>query len=137
MGIISSVWQVNQPSEDNMVVEDLQDYIEKSKKMLSNPIAVINLLIESQEPVIIWGAGLHTRRLISTCNLGKVNIIAFIDSDIRYQNSNLLNIPIYTPSQIPLLPKIPILVSSKKHQANIVLQIEKEGWGNQCIKLYP
>jgi len=137
MGIISSVWQTYQPIKDDLIVEDLNYYIERSKEMLFNPISVINSLVESRKPIIIWGAGLHTRRLISTCNLGKVNIIAFIDSDPRYVNTTLIGIPIYNPSQIPTLPKNPILISSKRHQTNIATQIEKEGWGNEIILLYP
>jgi len=86
--------------------------------------------------IILWGVGLHTRRLLSLSDFQFDQIYAFIDSDPKYTNQSLLNIPIYSPDRIPFLPKFPILISTKKYQKEIVKQIKDLGYKNEIILLY-
>ncbi len=63
-------------------------YIEKSK---SDNIydSVINDIFNSKEEIVIWGAGMHTYRLLASSNLNKCNIVGFIDNDIKKQGQTL------------------------------------------------
>jgi FlaA1/EpsC-like NDP-sugar epimerase len=57
-------------------------------------------LIQSQEPIIIWGAGQFTLRLLANSSLGKCNILGFIDSDSNKQGKTLMELPVHKPDYL-------------------------------------
>ncbi len=54
-------------------------------------------LIASQRPLVVWGVGTHTQRLLATGGLAEANIVAFVDSNPNYLGKKLNNIPILAP----------------------------------------
>lgn len=64
----------------------------------------IDALAKSKEPIIIWGAGSYTLRLLETTALGKCIINAFIDSNKSKLGQNIYGIPIVLPEILVSIP---------------------------------
>ncbi len=75
------------PVADFSLINKINKYIELSGN--DNRIEKINKLYLSQAPVIIWGAGNYTLRMLFETNLGKCNILHFIDSDSKKWNHTI------------------------------------------------
>jgi SAM-dependent methyltransferase len=121
---------------DEISAPSLKNYVAVSKKVENRIHDVVNELVDSQLPLIIWGVGTHTQRLLATSRLGKANIIAFVDSNPKYQENQLNNVPILDPRQLAGTGAA-ILVSSRIYQSEIVTQIQSElGLKNELITLY-
>jgi len=58
----------------------------------------------------VWGAGTHTLRLLETSMLAQANILAFIDSNVRYHGKRLRGIEILSPEQA-FTPDATVLIS--------------------------
>jgi hypothetical protein len=58
------------------------------------------LLADEQTPVMVWGTGAHTLRLLETSQLGEARITAFIDSNARYHDEHLRGAPILAPEAV-------------------------------------
>jgi len=121
---------------DNQTEVSLKTYIEQSVLADHLVQASINKVVEAGNPIVIWGTGAHTLRLLETSQLGKANIRAFVDSNPRYQGKSLNAIPIISPSELKNVPE-PILISSRVYQEEIAKQIRVElKLNNDLIKLY-
>lgn len=57
-------------------------------------------LIETQEPVIIWGAGQYTLRLLANSGLAKCNLKGIIDSDSNKQGRMIAGMIINKPDSL-------------------------------------
>ena len=79
-------------------------------------------ILASNESIIVWGVGTHTLRLLSTSRLKDAKIVAFVDSNPRYQGKTLQGVPIVSPAELPDMPQS-ILISSRVFQRNIEDQI--------------
>jgi len=121
---------------DNQTEVSLKAYIEQSVLADHLVQASINKVVEAGNPIVIWGTGAHTLRLLETSQLGKANIRAFVDSNPRYQGKSLNAIPIISPSELKNVPE-PILISTRVYQEEIAKQIRVElKLNNDLIKLY-
>ncbi|MFL5619255.1 MAG: methyltransferase domain-containing protein [Gemmatimonadaceae bacterium] len=93
-------------------------------------------LAESARAVVVWGVGTHTGRLMQTSRLHEANIVAFVESNVRYQGRTLHGVPIIAPDALRGRPE-PILISSRVFQHEIAQQIREElGLHNEIITLY-
>lgn len=96
----------------------------------------VGALADSGRPVLVWGVGTHTSRLMATSRLAEANIVAFIESNARYHGKTLHGKPIIAPSALKERPE-PVLVSSRVFQHEIVEQIRDTlGCANEVITLY-
>lgn len=100
----------------------LKDYIEASQKVENRIHQTINELVDTQRPLIVWGVGTHTQRLLATSRLKDAKIIAFVDSNSNYQGKQLNGVPIVNPERLMEMDDS-ILVSSRIFQSEIVNQI--------------
>ncbi len=110
--------------------EQIKNYIKKSEK--SDVFPEINSLVDSNEEIVVWGAGSYTNRLLKNTNLGNCNIIAFVDSDPNKQGSQIKNIKIYPPFILKKCCKL-IVISSALYSTDIIKQIKKMGLKNDLI----
>jgi SAM-dependent methyltransferase len=125
------------PVRDTQTKSGLQDYIRKSQVVEGNLLQTIDALVESRQPIIVWGAGTHTLRLLATSRLSKAKISAFVDSNSRYQGKLLNGIPIIPPAEVKGRPEA-ILISSRVFQQDIKRQIQDDlHCNNKVILLYP
>jgi SAM-dependent methyltransferase len=124
------------PVPDIQTERGLVDYIARSHNVDVYIRQTIDEVVTSYKPIIVWGVGTHTQRLLATSRLREANICAFVDSNPRYQGKKLNGIPIITPANLKEY-KEPILISSRVFQQDIQQQIREQiKITNELILLY-
>ena len=122
--------------KDEQSQKGIRSYIDKSRKADRLITSKITDLAESGNPIIVWGTGSHTLRLLAESHLARANIVAFVDSNPHYHGKRLNGVPIVSPAQLKQMPD-PILISSHQFQSEIERQLKNElRLCNQLIKLY-
>jgi len=137
MGVVASVWRKAQIVHDLQIENCLDCYIKASNAMLNHPRSVIDRLVETQQEILVWGAGLHTQLILGCTDFGKANIRAFVDSNPQLWEGMLLGKPIIAPQVVAELPPLPIVISSRRLQDEIKRQIQTSGLKNTLVLLYP
>jgi SAM-dependent methyltransferase len=98
--------------------------------------AQIDALADSGRPILVWGVGTHTARLMATSRLPEANIVAFIESNARYHGKTLHGRPIVAPEALRTHTEL-VLISSRVFQHEIAEQIRKNlGCSNELVLLY-
>jgi len=121
---------------DSTSITALTKYIGLSHKVEDHIHAIVDDLVDRQSPLIVWGVGTHTQRLLATSRLGEANILAFVDSNPNYQGKQIHNTPIWDPRQLAGTSAA-ILVSSRIFQDEIVRHIQLNlKLTNELIILY-
>ena len=133
LGVIASVWRRRPITTDNETAKGVLAYAEASRRIQQSALDTIRDLVRSGNPILVWGAGLHTQRLLAG-ELAGANIQGFIDSDPAYQGTTLVGKPILAPGAV--VSSIPILVSSYRSENKIVQYARSAGIQNQMITLY-
>lgn len=114
----------------------LAAYIRASSEVERGIRDAIEPWVRSGAPIIVWGVGTHTQRLLAESRLSQARIAAFVDSNPRYQGKDLNGIPILPPTALRTRPE-PILISSRFFQKEIERQIRNDlRLGNELILLY-
>ena len=114
----------------------LQRYVEHSAGQEVAVLRVIEDLVCSQEPILIWGAGSFTRHLLASTPLGQANITAFVDSNPSLQAHLLLGRKILAPTALTERPEA-ILICSAAFGGEIRRSIgEKLGLPNLVRSLF-
>lgn len=122
---------------DETTEAGLLEYIQKSKALAKNDVAVIEDLVKSRDPIVLWGVGTNATRLLSTTRLGEANIVAFFDSNPKVQGKELLGVTIRPPAELRQMP-YPVLIASRVFQDEIERQIRQDlHCPNRIIHLYP
>ena len=115
----------------------LRDYVRRSCELERGLHAAINRVVDAGKPIVVWGTGAHTLRLLATSRLAQAQIVAFVDSDPHCHGRTLNGVGIITPAELSRRPE-PILVSSRVYQAEIVQQIRGQmNLRNEILLLYP
>jgi SAM-dependent methyltransferase len=98
--------------------------------------AKIDAVVDARQPILVWGVGTHTSRLMATSRLAEADIVAFIESNSRYHGKTLHGRPIVAPEALRERPE-PVLISSRVFQQEIADQIRTGlGCPNELILLY-
>ena len=98
--------------------------------------AKIDAIVDAGRPILVWGVGTHTSRLMATSRLADANIAAFIESNARYHGKTLQGRTILPPAALPERSE-PVLISSRVFQKEIGDQIRNDlGCSNELIELY-
>jgi SAM-dependent methyltransferase len=112
----------------------LTRYIEQSNRVDRRVCEIIDDLVASQRPIIVWGVGTHTLRLLAMSGLSRAKIAAFVDSNPNYAGKTLAGVPVILPGALRDRPE-PILISSWVYQREIERQIRRD-LPNEPICLY-
>jgi SAM-dependent methyltransferase len=114
----------------------LERYIAACREVDQRLHERIDALVDSGRPFLVWGVGTHTTRLMATSRLPEANIVAFIESNARYQGKELMGHPIIAPPAL-MEHREPVLISSRVFQHEIAAQIRDDlGCSNELILLY-
>lgn len=97
----------------------LKEYIKNSQVLLNRVEEKIKVLLSTQEPVIIWGAGGYATKLCAMTELRNLNLLGFIDQNSQLQNKKLLGRNIYPPKWILSNPGCTILIVSSTYVEEI------------------
>ena len=136
IAIVSSIWGIPEIIKDDSSTAKLTKYVNDSKKILSVLRLKIVKINKKYKEVYVWGAGVHTQKLLAQTNLYKTGIRAFVDSNPNYHMAKLINKPIIIPTKLIKEENLPILISSKGYQENIKKQIEEMGLKHIILTLY-
>jgi SAM-dependent methyltransferase len=114
----------------------LLEYICQSQKVDTCLRQIIERTSAIGKPVIVWGVGTHTQRLLAAGALDRADICLFVDSNAKYHGQELRGIPIVSPESLRHRTE-PILVCSRVFQREIQTQI-RDGLGlnNELLLLY-
>ena len=120
---------------DTITTMALSRYVAVSLAADAGIFSRIHALAESREPILVWGAGALTRRLLTSTPLADCNILAFVDSNTHFHELGLAGRPVLRPSAARLHAGR-ILICSVAFECEIVRKIRGElGLKNDLITL--
>jgi SAM-dependent methyltransferase len=99
-------------SRDSVGRTRIESYIRISTAKVASIEAMIDLIIEGDEGIIVWGAGSLTARFLSTTSLGTAKIEAFIDSNQGLWGKKLNGVTIQSPEYVRTTACRRILIGS-------------------------
>lgn len=107
-------------------------YIDDSKQRLDNALLRI-----PHEPLVIYGAGSHTARLLPHLErmTGRGTVVAVVDNNPNLLNKTIGQWVIQSPSIITSLPNTHILISSFRFQNEIATSLRNQ-YPNPVVLLY-
>jgi hypothetical protein len=111
----------------------VRHFIEKSN-LDSRSLRALEQLRDSGEPIVVWGAGMNTFRLLASSALGDCKIIAFIDNDAKKQGKTLHGRPIVSVDFLRDFPGT-VVLSSPFHNNQIDAQIKSAGFSNRTVRI--
>lgn len=121
---------------DDETVQSLEAYVAASRKTELRMNSIIADLVDRQTPLLVWGAGTHTLRLLITSPLRNANIVAYVDRNRNYQGKMLAGRPILAPEKLRGIDAT-ILISSHVAEPEIKDFIQTElVWPVPPICLY-
>jgi SAM-dependent methyltransferase len=124
------------PTFDHHTTVGLQRYIARCEAEDRKLRERIDAITDSKQPILVWGVGTHTARLMATSRLAEANIVAFIESNARYQGKTMRGRPILAPEVVKSRNEA-VLVSSRVFQREIASQLRDElSCKNELILLY-
>jgi len=102
--IVSGLYRRKQTQErndfDTATGAALDRYLAFSYTEDQKIVSVIDSLVRTQEPILVWGAGTLARRLLATTRLAEAKIAAFVDSNSHFHGQVLAGRPILGPNEI-------------------------------------
>jgi 2-polyprenyl-3-methyl-5-hydroxy-6-metoxy-1,4-benzoquinol methylase len=110
--------------KNNELKTSLLQYIQSSQALLNQIDARLQKLLPQRSPVVVWGTGSLTFKLLTGTSLREARIAAFVDSNPINQGQILRGIPIVPPKAVQKF-KEPILVATILHQREISEQIHR------------
>ncbi len=126
--IIDAHFQKAEPSTwvpDRTTLSALKEYIGVSVAVEETMASQIEKLVFTQEPILVWGVGTQTQRLMASSLFSKAKIIAFIDSNAHYHGKHLHEKPIISPQEAAQF-SYPIVIGSIIFREEISIQIRDE-----------
>jgi SAM-dependent methyltransferase len=125
--VLTMVGQLKGPSRTSKLERTsrtaMKEYIRVSRKTLKEEKRVIRKILGIGRPILVWGTGTLSQRLLAQGELVKKNIISFVDSNPHYQGKMLAGVRVISPEQIR--SKDPILIASWVFQDEISTTIKK------------
>jgi len=110
---------------DSITKPALQRYLAASQVADAAISQKIEALVVSRQPILVWGAGALTRRLLASTRLADANIAAFVDSSSHLQGTQLAGRIILAPAQLAGRPE-GILICSVTFEQEITRTIREQ-----------
>ena len=121
---------------DEKATGSIKAYIDLSREQLEQTTQLIEHLVRTQEPVIIWGAGALTSRLLCDTNLEQANIHCIIDRNKNLHGKIFLGLSIEAPEIIKENNGLTIFIASTTYATEIKNTLEKQyGWTGKILSL--
>jgi SAM-dependent methyltransferase len=110
---------------DRETTEYIRQYLAISAERDARIKADLAAKLKDGQPILVWGVGTLTLRLLRSEPLAQTKVVAFVDSNPRSQGRRVGGVPIIPPSRIHEFDA-PILVSSLGFQDEIIRQIRHD-----------
>lgn len=102
--VLTSLWRGGDAPKQGKLersdVEPIRSYVTKSLARTTEISKRIEELVQTEEPVVVWGVGSLTARLVATTPLARMNIRWFVDSNTGLQGTRLLGREVRHPSTL-------------------------------------
>jgi len=98
-------------------IEAMREYIFQGEQRLLSINNRLRQLVTTQSPVVIWGTGQLTARLLAGSELAKLNITRFIDNNRAMQGSTYFGRQITSPNTLSNSCETVIISSVIHHRA--------------------
>jgi SAM-dependent methyltransferase len=136
VAMLASAWERAPLARDTRGPDALRRYVLECSALLEPIVARIDALAGRGAPIVVWGAGAHTQRLLASGALDRVTIRCFVDSDPGYHGATLNGVPIRPPDALRDDPHAAVLISSQMYEDEIEAQIRASGYPNEVVTLY-
>jgi hypothetical protein len=113
----------------------LRDYVTASSELLEVISARVDAIVAKAQPLVVWGTGQLTLKLMSDTALKDADIIAFVDSNPVHQGKTLRGVQIIAPSALKKMP-FPILIASLVNAESIRAALDSLDLSNPVLKLH-
>ena len=134
-GVFATSEATGEIVRDEKTEPGLRRYIDESAAVEGRTRLAIENASQGR-PLLVWGTGTHTQRLLAIGAFKNVPIAAFVDSNPKYHGRSLDGIPVVSPSSLPGRTE-PILISTRGFQSEIQDQIRGQlKLDNEIILLY-
>lgn len=111
-------------------------YIQQSEQQLVTVQAMIDSLVESQEPVLVWGAGSLTRRLCASTRLAETRLSGFIDKNKELHGKRLSGSLIRPPDWLSDKTELTVLIASTTYAEEIrQTLLQQYGWQGRIVTI--
>ena len=115
---------------DRTAQSSLKRYLSQCAAQEDRLNRALQPLVESQEPILVWGCGTHTLRQLAVGNLGRCNIRLLIDSNPHFTGRNYRGIPIVAPTALTAQDREPILISAfSQHTIQAIQSLARKDLG--------
>jgi SAM-dependent methyltransferase len=128
---------IDEQQPDRSLRMALSRYVSASHALLSRVVARCEQLGVAQKEIIVWGTGQTTAILLAETPLGGARVRAFTDSNPMHYGRTISGAPVVPPDALRAWPKIPIVIGSLLHGAEIAEAISARGLVNPIIRLDP
>lgn len=122
--------------KDLALKEALVEYVRVSTRLMAEIDARLTPPLEGGAPVIVWGTGELTAKLLADTVLARANVVGFVDSNPINHGQLLRGLPIQAPADLKSGDEI-IVAASILHHASIVQAIRALGLRNPVLGLMP
>lgn len=101
---LQEVFLSNYEIDSELIEKDIYIYVQKEQRELERIRNVLKPFIDEsinkKTKIILWGAGIHTSRLLGETDLLSTRLIGVFDNDFKKEGINICGIPILGPEQI-------------------------------------
>lgn len=123
-------------AHDDEAAASLRAYAGLSRQRLRPVEELAMQLVASQEPLLIWGAGALTSRLLCDTRLGQANIRGIVDRNRGLQGKQLLGVPITPPDSVADHPGATVFIASSTYAEEIrSTLVQRHRWSGRIIGL--
>jgi len=120
-------------TRDHGLVSAVREYVAASSALLERVDRRLRA-IDRETPIVVWGVGETTRKLLAVSALRDLRIAAFVDSNPLYHGRTLRGAPILAPAALAGLAH-PILIGSLVNARGILDAIARLGLPNRVLTL--
>lgn len=122
--------------QDRETISSLRTYIDLSRQVLHPFEQKIVQLVQSQEPLLVWGVGSLTSRLLCDTSLGQTNIQTFIDRNPGLQGRKLQGVSIAAPESVMNYQGATVLIASTTYVTEIrQALLQKYNWQGRIVSI--
>jgi SAM-dependent methyltransferase len=112
----------------------VEEYIRRSAALMRRLDDGLASLAERRAPIVVWGVGQLTFKLLAMTRLADIPIRAFLDTNPAYHGMTLRGAPILAPEAVTRYSD-PVLVGTMLHAGAIESRLRQLGAGNPVLRL--